>query len=57
MSGLEQKPGDKMYIVIEVKLTKRLKVKCVLHSQIFKKKFYWSIADLQCCVSFRCTAK
>ena len=23
----------------------------------FLKKFYWSIFDLQCCVSFRCTAK
>ena len=22
-----------------------------------KKKFYWSIVDLQCCISFRCTAK
>ena len=20
-------------------------------------KFYWSIVDLQCCVSFKCTAK
>ena len=23
----------------------------------FKINFYWSLADLQCCVSFRCTAK
>ena len=23
----------------------------------FKKKSYWSIVNLQCCVSFRCTAE
>lgn len=26
-------------------------------SLLFKKKIYWSIADLHCCVSFRCMAK
>ena len=24
---------------------------------LFFKNFYWGIADLQCCISFRCTAK
>ena len=24
---------------------------------LFKKNFYWSIVDLQCCVCFRCTAR
>ena len=24
---------------------------------LFSKNFYWGIADLQCCVSFKCTAK
>ena len=23
----------------------------------FRKKYFWSIVDLQCCISFRCTAK
>ena len=28
-----------------------------LGSMFFKKNFYWRIVDLQCCLSFRCTAK
>jgi len=30
---------------------------CCLWNGLFLNKFYWSIVDLQCCVSFRCTAQ
>ena len=29
----------------------------IAHYDFLFKNFYWSIVDLQCCISFRCTAK
>ena len=32
-------------------------LRCILYSSSYKNLFYWSIVDLQHCVSFWCTAK
>ena len=47
-------------IVEEGKSWRRLRGTKLPEKHRFFKKFfilYWSIVDLQCCVSFRCTAK
>ena len=43
--------------IVRVDKKRRPHICCPDETYFDFKKFYWSGVDLQCCVSFRCTAK